>query len=193
MRTATERTAATRGLVPSWKSADGVDASSWVDGSNIDRAVAITDTAFVVAARREMPKVLGHAGPSKRVARLSELSGRQFLTLRWQAPAHYLPGLSGCKLDSLRLSFADTNAGTGGQATLRARYASAGAARDAAQCLRNRQVGTPLQWLSERLTAARTSEGSRNASLTWNASSEALSEALEGIAWATRRQRHRGR
>jgi hypothetical protein len=187
LRAAAERVAAMRGRELDWRGDADLRASSWVDGSGVDRALALHADAFVIAERKALPALLERQPPAERVRALSQLRERALLALAVEDAGVYLPGLRPCQLDALRLSIAAS--GDGYRLALTAHYRRPSAASGARRCLRELpsspdQVATLVGWLA----LAESEPGGHGTSLKIGVTGDDIEHLLNGLAWALRPQ-----
>lgn len=182
MRDAAKRIAAMRQQEPVWRGGSRLQATSWVDGSGIDRGLALHDGAFLIGARESMATLLGASDP----AELSRMRERVFFTLALEDAARYLPTLSGCTLQALRISVASTNADTQ-RLSLRAEYESRAAAAASTDCVRALgERAAPLQRLVGWLEQASAESGSYITRLNVGVTGDELQTFLDELAWVLR-------
>jgi hypothetical protein len=183
--TAAEGVAAMRGQQLSWRGDSDLRASSWVDGSGVDRGVAVHGDAFVIAQRQALPALLSGQQPGQRVRAMSQLRERALLALTIEDLAIYLPALRPCELDAVRLSIA--LAGDGYRLSLTAHYRRPSSASAGQRCLRElparpAQISRLLEWLA----LATNEPASHATSLKIGVSGEEIEQLLNGLAWALR-------
>jgi len=186
---AAERIAAMRDQTPVWRGDDDFRATSWVDGSAIDRGLAVHGGAFVIAPRQAMPELLGRSATEESVQAVSRLRDRVLTLITIEDAARYLPQLDSCELQALRISVAD--AGAGPRMTLAAHYKTASLANDAAACLQKvgPEVGDQMPTLLAWLARAQVGEGSGSAQLTIGVNSNDIEKLFNELAWALRSAR----
>lgn len=182
---AAARVAAMRDRQPTWRGDADLRATSWIDGSGVDRGLAVHDRAFLIAARTAMPAILGADGPAARVERMSHMRKRVVILLAIEDAARYLPALQTCALQALRLSVAAD--GDGYRMALTAHYEAESFAHHAPTCLRAlderaAQLSSVVEWLAR----ARNTPGSYSAGLTMGMTHENIAKLLEELAWALR-------
>jgi hypothetical protein len=145
---AATRMASIREREPIWRGNATLRATSWIDGSGVDRGFAVHEGAFVIGARGSMPGLLGSTAPGERVAQLSRLRKRVVLRFSLEDAGHYLPSLGSCELQALYISVAAYPHAY--RMSLGAEYGSANAAQHAAACLAHSEMQAPrlLAWLT---------------------------------------------
>jgi hypothetical protein len=181
---AARRVAAMRQQEPIWRGDSQLRATSWVDGSGVDRGLAVHDGAFVIAARDSLPALLG-SGEGERVTGMSRLRERVVLVVSIEDAARYLPSLQACALQALRVSIAAS--GDRPQLSVRGDYKAASFANAAPACLRGlggdaAQLTVLIAWLSRAESAA----GSYSTKLNSGVTSEEIQQLLDELAWALR-------
>jgi hypothetical protein len=182
---AAEQTAAMRGRQLNWRGDDTLRASSWVDGSGVDRGLALHGDAFVIAERSAMPALLAAQQPGLQVRALSQLREHAVLALAVEDAALYFPGMQPCELDAVRLSIATS--GTGYRLALTAQYRRPSAASAAPHCLREHTASPdPLSRLVDWLERAESKPESHTTSLKIGVTGDDVEQLLNGLAWALR-------
>jgi hypothetical protein len=181
---AARRVAAMRQQEPIWRGDSQLRATSWVDGSGVDRGLAVHEGAFVIAARDNLPAILG-SSQGERVAGMSRLRERVVMVLSIEDAARYLPGLQACALQALRVSVAAS--GDRPQLSVRGDYKAASFAKAAPECLRGlggdaAQLSGLVAWLSRAESAA----GSYSTKLNIGVTSAEIQQLLDELAWALR-------
>jgi hypothetical protein len=185
LRDAARHVAAMRQQEPVWRGDSSLQATSWVDGSGVDRGLAIHDGAFLIGARESLPAMLSSSSTEDRVDGLSRLRKRVILSLAIEDAARYLPSLPACGLEALRVSVATT--GRGQRLSVRAEFETASAARDAPKCLRALgEAAAPLSRLVAWLTQAEVVAGSFSTQYNAGVTSGEIQELLDELAWALR-------
>jgi len=185
LQAAAEGVAAMRGQQLNWRGDSDLRASSWVDGSGVDRGLAVHGDAFLIAERSALPALLGGKQPGQRVRALSQLGERVLLVLAVEDVAVYVPGLRPCELVALRVSIAES--GPGYRLALTAHYRTPSAASRAQRCLRElpaspSQVSSLVAWLAR----AASEHSSHATSLKMGVTGEDIEQLLNGLAWALR-------
>jgi hypothetical protein len=179
------RIAAMRSQKPIWRGDDELRASSWVDGTGVDRGLAVHGGSFVIAARGAMPGLLGAQQPAKQLVGLSSMRERVALALTIEDAGRYLPGLQACALQALKLSVA-TN-GDSGRLNLTAYYRAASSAKAAHACLRGPGAGAAqLSGLVDWLGRAESAQGRDSTHLEIGVTSAEIEQLLNALAWALR-------
>jgi hypothetical protein len=180
-----ERVAAMRNRQPVWRGDADLRATSWVDGSGVDRGLAVHGGAFVIAERSAMPAMLGAGGPADGVASLSRMREHVVVLLTIEDAARYLPVVQPCALQSLRVSVAES--GGRYRMTVNAHYRAASVADRAPSCLRALGAGAAeISNLVDWLARARSAPGSFSASLQLEVTNDDVEELLDQLAWALR-------
>ncbi len=184
VREAAQRIAAMRRQEPIWRGDSSLRATSWVDGTAADRGLALRGGAFLIGARSSLPSLLGTSSKDP-VQDASRLRKRVFILLTIDDAPRYLPAVSKCALQGVRLSLADQ--GDTQRISLYAEYETLTAARAARQCLDRLGDGaTPdaelLGWLARAQVAADSSATQLSSEVT-NAQIQSL---LDGLAWVLR-------
>jgi hypothetical protein len=180
-----ERVAAMRNRQPVWRGNADLRATSWVDGSGVDRGLAVRGGAFVIAERSAMPAMLGAGGPADEVASLSRMREQVVVLLTIEDAARYLPVLQPCALQSLRVSVAES--GSRSRMTVNAHYRAASFADRAPSCLRALGDGAAaISDLVDWLARAQSAPGSFSASLQLEVTNDDVEELLDQLAWALR-------
>ena len=186
---AAERVAAMRDRAPEWRGDSELRATSWVDGLDADRALALQGGAFVIAQRSALPQLLGSSAGAQRVAEASQLRERVFVLLSLEDAPRYLPRTEACALQALRVSIAES--GDAPRIALTAHYKTASLANAAPACLRNlppelrESMPTILGWLAQ----ATAHERASSAQLTTGVTSEEIQKLFDELAWALRTAR----
>lgn len=181
---AAQRVAASRERVPKWKGDASLRATSWVDGSGFDRGIAVHADAFLIGARTQLPRLLGEAQSSARVADLSSMRGDGLVLLALDAVERYVPALSACELRKLRLTVSRAL-----QLQLTATYESAATAARAADCLASvPEAHGELSFVSALLTRARPHE--QQSRLNTGVTREDVARLLDELCWSLRRVVH---
>jgi len=145
---AATRVASMRELEPIWRGDGALRATSWIDGSGVDRGLAVHEAAFVIGARSSMPSLLGSSAPGARVPQLSRLRKNVVWRFVLEDAGHYLPAFGRCELQALSISVAAYAHSY--RMSLNAEYTSATAAQQAATCLTQSglQAAHLLTWLT---------------------------------------------
>jgi hypothetical protein len=186
---AAERIAAMRDRAPEWRGDDDFRATSWVDGSEADRGLALHGGAFVIAPRKTLPEVLGAKATEERVQAASRLKDRVLALITIEDAPRYLPKVDACALQAVRISFAD--GGGSPRLTLVAHYKSASLASEAGACLRGleAELGAQMPLLSSWLSRAQLTAGGSSAQLTLGVNSNDIEKLFGELAWALRSAR----
>jgi hypothetical protein len=168
-----------------WRGDSDLRATSWVDGSGVDRGLALREGIFVIAARADLPEMLGSDAASKRVAELSKMREGAVMLLTIEDAARYVPRLRECEAQALRLSVAASDHGY--RMALTAQYKNASLAKQAQACVRTlepTQAGIPrlMDWIAR----ARSTAGSYSTNLQTEVDSDDVQELLGELAWLLR-------
>lgn len=183
---AAERVANARERVPSWRGPSTLRATSWLDGSGYDRGLAVQGDAFLIGARRELPRWLGQQSPSARVRQLSKSRHGVLVLAVVHEVTHYLPALGGCKLRNLRLSISNAL-----RLHLSAEYETEESAAHAASCFAGLdEAVSQLRWTTELLSRATGVSASTRTQLRTTITSEGIAKLLDEICWSLRRTVH---
>lgn len=186
MRDAAARIAAMRRQEPVWRGDSTLRATSWVDGSGLDRGLAMHAGAFLIGARESLPAVLGDARSEDRIESLSRMRKRVMFVVSIEAAARYLPILARCSLQGLHVSIASTPADTQ-RMSLRADYETATAAGVAPECLQT--LGKriePLSRIAGWLAQASSEPGSFSTQLNVGVTNAEIQSLLDELAWTLR-------
>jgi hypothetical protein len=175
-----------REQVLEWRGDADLRATSWVDGSGVDRGLAVQGGAFLIAARKALPRLLSGEGA---VSRASQLRDRAFVDLWIEDAPRYLPGVEACALQALRVSFAES-AGAH-RMLLTAHYKTGSAAREGAACWRALDVGPEVPWktIASWLARAEAGEGTFGVRLNLGVTSDDIQRLFDELAWALRSAR----
>lgn len=184
LRTAAERVAAMRRQRPIWRGNSALRATSWVDGSRVDRGLAIHDGAFVIAPRASMPALLGERDPSTRVAELSKLHARVVLAATLEDVTNYISELDGCGLSALHVSLATL--GDDYRLALIASYTDDQRAAAARACS-TAHAGEKSRLLSSWLADATATAGEYTTSLHTRVTHAEIERLLDELGWGLRR------
>jgi hypothetical protein len=180
-----ERVAAMRNRQPVWRGNADLRATSWVDGSGVDRGLAVRGGAFVIAERGAMPAMLGAGGPADEVASLSRMREHVVVLLTIEDAARYLAVVQPCALQSLRVSVAES--GGRYRMTMNAHYRAASFAERAPSCLRALGAGAAeISNLVDWLARAQSAPGSFSASLQLEVTNDDVEDLLDELSWALR-------
>ena len=179
-----KRVAAMRNQELTWRGDSSLRATSWVDGSGVDRGLAVHDGAFVIAARTALPAALGN-DPQKQVVATSRMREHVMALLTIEDVPSYLPGLGACALEGLRISFSDL--GHEYRMSLTAHYKNGALASAAAVCLRANGSDTPqlsrfVEWLAHAVSAP----NSYSTKLQIGVRNEEIEQLLGELAWSLR-------
>ncbi len=183
---AAHRVAAMRKRQPVWRGGADLRATSWVDGSGVDRGFAVHQDAFLIAPRSAMPTLLGTEAPAARIMRMSWIQSPVVLRLTVEDARRFLPGLDRCALQALSLS---VSAGAGGapRAALISHYESASSANQSRACLRALPAGgAQLSLLVEWLATSRGRPDSYSRKLKKRVTRDQFRQLIEELAWAFR-------
>lgn len=183
LRRAAERVAAMRRERPIWRGNSALRATAWVDGSRVDRGLAIHDGAFVIAPRTRMASLLGDRDPSARVAELSKLRARVVLTASIEDVPRYASELDGCGLAALHVSVATL--GDEYRLALSASYADDRRAAAARTCT-SEHAGETSRLLRSWLADARAPEGQYTTHLNTRVTHAEIERLLDELGWGLR-------
>jgi hypothetical protein len=185
LQSVAERVAAMRDRQLIWRGGADLRATSWVDGSGVDRGLALHAGAFLIAARTELPDMLGVQVPGQKVLDLSQMRERVVLLVTIEDTGRYMPGLKTCAPQALRVSIA----ADGGEfrMALSAHYAAPVSASDTRNCLHSldgsrSELSSLMQWLAQ----AQSTPGSDTTHLRTEVSHADVEQLLEALAWALR-------
>ena len=185
---AAARVAAMRDHELSWRGDASLRASQWLDGSGVDRGLALHADAFVIAERSVLPRLLAAREPERSVGEFSQLRERVVLRAALEDAAHYAPALHACELQAVRLAIGQ---GSGGyRMSFNAEYATASAAQRGPACAAGLgasagQLSRLISWLARAESAA---EGYRT-SLKIGVTSDEIEQLLNELAWMLREPR----
>jgi hypothetical protein len=184
LRLAAERVAAMRRQRPVWRGNSALRATSWVDGSRVDRGLAIHDGAFVIAPRASMPALLGERDPSARVSELSKLRARVVLAATLENVGDYIKELDGCGLSALHVSIATL--ADDYRLALTASYTDDRCAADARACA-SKHAAEKSRLLSGWLADAKATAGEYTTSLHTRVTHAEIEQLLDELGWGLRR------
>jgi hypothetical protein len=182
---AAERIAAMRAQALDWRGDSDLRATAWVDGSGVDRGLAVQGGAFVIAGRAALPRLLDNRKDAVRSA--SQLRERAFVDLWIEDAPRYLQGVEACGLQALRISIAA--GGSGHRMLLTAQYKTASAARGAPACWRDADADASWKAIASFLARAEAGEGTFGAQLTLGVTSDDIQRLFDELAWALRSAR----
>lgn len=185
LRQAAQRVASMRNAVPIWRGDADLRATSWVDGTGVDRGFAVHGGAFVIAARTALPALLGTSAPGQQVSSMSSMREHVVLSLTIEAGRRYLPALRDCVPQALRVAIA----AEGGRYRLAmtASYETVTLAQHANTCLRAlptsaNQLTNLVAWLAR----AESNPNSLTTSLRTEAANADIEQLLSELAWVLR-------
>jgi hypothetical protein len=186
VREAAKRIAAMRQREPVWRGDSKLQATSWIDGSGLDRGLAMHDAAFLIGARESLPGLLGDAVSDDRVDSLSRLRKRVVFALAIEEVSRYVPVLSACALQALRVSIASTVADSH-RMSLQAEYETSNAARESPRCFAGLgDRAAPLSALVAWLAQAPSTPGSFSAHFNSGITNDEIQALLDELAWVLR-------
>jgi hypothetical protein len=186
VREAAKRIAAMRRREPVWRGDSKLQATSWMDGSGLDRGLAMHDAAFLIGARESLPGLLGDAVSDDQVDSLSRLRKRVVFALAIEEVSRYVPVLSACALQALRVSIASTAADTQ-RMSLRAEYETSTAARESPECFAGLgDRAAPLSALVAWLARAPSTPGSFTTHFNSGITNDEIQALLDELAWVLR-------
>jgi hypothetical protein len=175
---AAQRSSAMRGRALEWRGNAALRATAWIDGSGIDRGLAVAGAAFTIGARARMASWLGAVDPELRVRQLSALRARVVVALVVDDVARYLPEPGRCGLQTMHVNVAAAAEEDELRLTLSTRYADDAALERAPNCLRELdQLPCLRSWLIAAESQSRSTRG---------VSRDDMERVLEEIAWALR-------